>query len=346
MQAGDCSNVPQRVLYKFWTLWKRPSCTEGSCTCTGSTPCPWLEQSPRSCHAAPPGPRRLPPGNAKSRTWQFSTGTCLPALPVISTVIPLPLPPNKCSREWEHPRVLVSLCNMIQTPRSLWNPGPPLELNLKSHWVPEYRAGILPAAHSAEVPRSGISKHLKNFRSTWTSPDLPASLRPAKSGQESHQKPAIKSSPTLGSSFFAVSSLGAGKTRHHLELRAAEGASRALGPPPAHLHYWEPGDPLGPPHPSPRSILLPPSPTARQASTVVLALQGTGPARSSCERFTDALVLSRHFGLQEAPVAPDLGGSRPRRGSGRAPAMGRWEAFVGSLLTVSPHGTASCLWHR
>lgn len=128
--AGDRDNVPQHVLYKLWTLWKCPSCTEGSCTCTGSAPCPWLEQSLRSCHAAPPGPHHLPPGNTKPHTWQVSTGTHLPSLPVIFVVIPLLPPPNKCSREWEHPSVFVPLSNMIQTLHSPWNPAPVLELSL------------------------------------------------------------------------------------------------------------------------------------------------------------------------------------------------------------------------
>lgn len=105
-----------------------PSYFEGSCTCTGSTPCNWLEQIPRPCHTALLVSHHLPPGNAEPCTLQFSTGICLPALPVISMFIPLPLPPNKHFREWEHPSVLIPSCNVIQTPHSPCNPAPLLEL--------------------------------------------------------------------------------------------------------------------------------------------------------------------------------------------------------------------------
>lgn len=156
VHAGDCAQVPQDVLCKPWTLWQCPSCAGGSCPCANSNSCPQLEHSPGSCSAA------LPPGNAKSQTRQFSTVTCLPALPVIPLVIPLPLSPNKCPRQGEHPRVL----------NSSWSSSPP-SVNfgnssgaLKSYWVSEHRAGILSAAHSASLA------FLKELISTWTSQDL------------------------------------------------------------------------------------------------------------------------------------------------------------------------------
>lgn len=231
--------------------------------------------------------------------------TCLPALPVILLVIPLPLPPNKCPRQGEHPKVL----------NSSWSSSPP-SVNfsnnsgaLKSYWVSEHSTGILSAAHSVSLA------FLKELISTWTSQDLPASFEPENSSWECHQKPAIKSSPTFGNSFLLC------------PLQAQEpdcwGDQNSPGPtsPFAQGAHWGHHTHLG-------TSCCPPAP-ARHCHHNFRA-QG-----QHCPHSRGLAELSGHSALQESPV----GDCRPRPGARGCPAVGVGGVW-GSVLPVSPLSTA------
>lgn len=212
---------PQYIPSKPWTLWKCLSWAGGSCTCTSSNSCPQLEHSPGSCCAALPGPRLLPPGNAKSQTWQFSPVTCI-ILAVLPMVIPLPLSPNKGPRQWEHPKELNPSWNMIQLPTLCeFQQQFKSFKKLLSPWAEGWDFVCCP------LSKSGISKRTY-FYLNFT--QLTCILWTSKVELGMPPKACIKNPPTSGNSFLLCPLQAEAKWDVAWSM-TAEGTSTSLAPP-------------------------------------------------------------------------------------------------------------------